>query len=25
MTDELNEFMTLYVEILAAFRELELV
>ena len=25
MTDELNEFMTLYAEILAAFRELELV
>ena len=25
MTDELSEFMTLYVEILAAFRELELV
>lgn len=24
MTDELNEFMTLYVEIVAAFRELEL-
>jgi len=25
MTDELNEFITLYVEVLAAFRELELV